>query len=292
MSKLRLLALTSMAMTAFAGNSLLCRMALKHTSIDAGSFTTIRLISGALTLWLVVSMRRGAFYGSGNWPSAIALFVYAAGFSFAYVRLPAGTGALILFGAVQATMISHGIWAGERLRTPQVLGLGLAFAGIVGLLLPGLSAPPIWSAMLMLGAGVSWGIYSLRGRGAGDPTRVTAGNFLRAAPIAAILSLVTWNQVALDTAGIWYAIASGALASGIGYAIWYSALPSLKATQAATIQLSVPVIATVGAIVFLGEALTLRLVLASVAILGGIALVIREKKKVKDSGNISSAGPR
>lgn len=277
MSKLRLMVLTAMAMTAFAGNSLLCRMALQHTGIDAGSFTTIRLMSGALTLWLLVAMRGGAYRGNGNWPSAIALFAYAAGFSFAYVRLPAGTGALILFGAVQATMISHGIWSGERLRKPQILGVVLAFAGIVGLLMPGLSAPPIWSAMLMLGAGVSWGIYSLRGRGAGDPTRVTAGNFLRAAPIAAILSLVTWNQVALDGAGIWYAIASGALASGIGYAIWYTALPSLKATQAATLQLSVPVIATVGAIVFLGEALTLRLVLASFAILGGIALVIRDK---------------
>lgn len=292
MSKLRLLVLTSMAMTAFAGNSLLCRIALKHTSIDAGSFTTIRLISGALTLWLVVSMRRSAVHGSGNWPSAIALFAYAAGFSFAYVRLPAGTGALILFGAVQATMISHGIWAGERLRKPQILGLGLAFAGIVGLLMPGLSTPPIWSAMLMLGAGVSWGIYSLRGRGAGDPTRVTAGNFLRAAPIAAILSLVMWNRVALDAAGIWYAVASGALASGIGYAIWYTALPALKATQAATIQLSVPVIATVGAIVFLGEALTLRLVLASVAILGGIALVIREKEKNTIRMKIPSEEPK
>lgn len=292
MSKLRLIALTSIAMTAFAGNSLLCRVALKHTSIDASSFTTIRLISGALTLWLVVTMRRGTYRGSGNWPSAIALFAYAAGFSFAYVRLPAGTGALILFGAVQATMISHGLWSGERLSKPQVLGLVLAFAGIIGLLMPGLSAPPIWSAMLMLGAGMSWGIYSLRGRGAGDPTRVTAGNFLRAAPIAAILSLVTWNQVALDAAGIWYAVASGALASGIGYAIWYTALPSLRATEAATLQLSVPVIATVGAILFLGEALTLRLVLASIAILGGIALVIRNKAKVTDSGKISSTGPR
>lgn len=277
MSKLRLMVLTAMAMTAFAGNSLLCRMALQHTGIDAGSFTTIRLMSGALTLWLLVAMRGGAYRGNGNWPSAIALFAYAAGFSFAYVRLPAGTGALILFGAVQATMIGHGIWSGERLRKPQILGVVLAFAGIVGLLMPGLSAPPIWSAMLMLGAGVSWGIYSLRGRGAGDPTRVTAGNFLRAAPIAAILSLVTWNQVALDAAGIGYAIASGALASGIGYAIWYTALPSLKATQAATLQLSVPVIATVGAILFLGEALTLRLVLASIAVLGGIAIVIRDK---------------
>lgn len=277
MSKLRLMVLTAMAMTAFAGNSLLCRMALQYTGIDAGSFTTIRLMSGALTLWLLVTMRGGAYRGNGNWPSAIALFAYAAGFSFAYVRLPAGTGALILFGAVQATMIGHGLWSGERLRRPQVLGVVLAFAGIIGLLLPGLSAPPIWSAMLMLGAGVSWGIYSLRGRGAGDPTRVTAGNFMRAAPIAAVLSLVMWNHVALDAAGIWYAIASGALASGIGYAIWYTALPSLKATQAATLQLSVPVIATVGAIVFLGEALTLRLVLASLAILGGIAIVIRDK---------------
>jgi drug/metabolite transporter (DMT)-like permease len=278
MSYARTFVLTSMAMVAFAGNSLLCRSALKATAIDAGSFTTIRLVSGALTLWLV-ARTRGDAPGAGNWPSAFALFAYAAGFSFAYLSLTAATGALLLFGAVQATMIGYGIWKGERLRRLQLVGLALAIGGLVVLLMPGLSAPPLLGSALMLGAGVAWGIYSLRGRGAGDPTRVTAGNFLRAAPIAAALSIVMLSEVSLDNAGVWYAVASGALASGIGYAIWYTALPALKATSAATVQLSVPVIAAVGGIVLLGEPLTLRLVLASVAILGGIALVIVKKEQ-------------
>ena len=283
MSPLRIFWLTSLAMLAFAGNSLLCRLALKHTSIDAASFTAIRLVSGAVMLFLIVKLRHKTAVGRGNWLSAFTLFAYAAGFSFAYVSLPAATGALLLFGAVQATMIGHGLWAGERLRGLQLLGLLLAFGGMVGLLLPGLSAPPLLGSVLMLGAGVAWGVYSLRGKGAGDPTGVTAGNFIRAAPMAVVLSLLLLSQpsvhASLDTAGFGYALASGALTSGIGYAIWYTALPALKATQAATVQLSVPVIAALGGIVFLGEALTLRLMLASIAILGGIALVIFERRK-------------
>jgi len=278
MSHTRIVVLTSLAMIAFAGNSLLCRIALSHTSIDPASFTTIRLISGATTLWLVVRLSRGAQLGKGNWLSAIALFVYAAGFSFAYLSLSAGTGALLLFGAVQATMIGRGIWAGERLRGTQLAGLVLALGGLVGLLLPGLSAPPLPGSLLMLAAGIAWGVYSLRGKGAGDPIRVTAGNFLRAVPIAAILSLLNLSEATFDNAGFWYAVSSGALASGIGYAIWYTALPALKATNAATVQLSVPVIAALGGIVFLGEPLSVRLLLASVAILGGIALVILYKR--------------
>ena len=277
MSYLRIAILTSLAMVAFACNSLLCRVALKHTSIDAASFTTIRLISGAVMLWLVVRISRGTQTGRGNWPSAFALFVYAAGFSFAYVSLPASTGALLLFGAVQATMIGYGIWAGERLRRLQLVGLVLALGGLVGLLLPGLSAPPLPGSLLMLSAGVAWGVYSLRGKGAGDPTRVTAGNFLRAVPIAAALGILMHRGASLDSAGVLYAVASGSVASGIGYAIWYTALPALKATSAATVQLSVPVIAAMGGIVFLDESATVRLVLATVAILGGIALVIWEK---------------
>jgi drug/metabolite transporter (DMT)-like permease len=280
MSYARLIALTSLAMIAFAGNSLLCRVALAHTSIDAASFTTIRLISGAVMLWAVVRLFHGTQSGRGSWLSALALFAYAAGFSFAYLSLSAATGALLLFGAVQATMIGHGIWVGERLRRPQSVGLVLALGGLVGLLLPGLSAPPLLGSLLMLGAGVAWGIYSLRGKGAGDPTRVTAGNFLRAVPIAAALSILMHDGASLDGAGFWYAVSSGALTSGIGYAIWYTTLPALKATSAATVQLSVPVIAALGGIVFLGEPLTLRLVLASVAVLGGIALVILEKQSV------------
>jgi drug/metabolite transporter (DMT)-like permease len=270
-------------MIAFAGNSLLCRAALKDTGIDAASFATIRLVSGALMLGLVLRMRRGSTNGQGNWLSAFALFAYAAGFSFAYRNLPAATGALLLFGAVQATMVSHGIWRGERLLKMQLIGLIGAAGGLVGLLLPGLSAPPLVGSALMLGAGVAWGIYSLRGKGAGDPARVTAGNFLRAVPFSAALSVLTLAGASLDTAGFWYAVASGALASGIGYVIWYSALPGLKATNAATVQLSVPVIAALGGIAFLGEPLTLRLALASVAILGGIALVILEKPQTKSA---------
>jgi drug/metabolite transporter (DMT)-like permease len=289
MSYARLVFLTSLAMIAFAGNSLLCRIAFKHTGIDAASFTTIRLISGAVMLSLIAGISRGTHTGRGNWLSAFALFAYAAGFSVAYVSLPAATGALLLFGAVQATMIGYGIWAGERLSRPQLAGLALAFGGLVSLLLPGLSAPPLSGSLLMLSAGVAWGVYSLRGRGAGDPTRVTAGNFLRAATIAAALSLLMHDGASPDSAGFWYAVSSGALASGIGYAIWYTALPALKAANAATVQLSVPVIAALGGIVFLGEPVNLRLVLASVAILGGIALVIWEKKNATCRATVAPA---
>ncbi len=278
MSYARIAVLTSLAMIAFAGNSLLCRVALKHTSIDAANFTTIRLISGTAMLWLIVRMRRGTHTGRGNWLSAFALFVYAAGFSFAYVSLPAATGALLLFGAVQATMIGYGIWVGERLLRPQLIGLVLALGGLVSLLLPGLSAPPLFGSLLMLSAGIAWGVYSLRGKGAGDPTRVTAGNFLRAVPVAVALNLLIHDRASLDSTGFLYAVSSGAVASGIGYAIWYTALPALKATNAATVQLSVPVIAALGGIVFLGEPVTLRLGFASIAILGGIALVILQKQ--------------
>lgn len=280
MSHTRMIALTTLAMIAFAGNSLLCRAALNHTGIDAASFTTIRLISGAVMLELVAQMRRGIYTGEGNWLSAFVLFIYAAGFSFAYVSLPTATGALLLFGAVQATMISHAVWVGERLIRWQLVGFVLAFGGMVGLLLPGLSAPPLYGSILMLGAGVAWGVYSLRGKGVGDPTSVTAGNFLRAVPIAIALSVVMLNRTSLDSAGFWYAVSSGALASGIGYAIWYAALPALKTTNAATVQLSAPVIAALGGTAFLGEPITMRLMLASVAILGGIALVIVEKQSV------------
>jgi drug/metabolite transporter (DMT)-like permease len=266
--------LTSMAMIAFAGNSLLCRLALKHTGIDAASFTSIRILAGALALWVTVLVRGGTRSASGSWSSALALFAYAAGFSFAYLSLSAGTGALLLFGAVQATMIGYGLWAGERLRWRQACGLIVAFGGLVGLLLPGLSAPPLYGSVLMLGAGIAWGIYSLRGKGTGDPLRVTAGNFLRAVIFTAALSVAMLPSMSLDVPGVWYAISSGALASGVGYAIWYTALRDLRATSAATVQLTVPVIAAVGGIIFLDESVTPRLVIAAIAILGGIALVI------------------
>lgn len=279
MSFARTASLTAMAMLAFAANSLLCRAALKHTAMDAASFTTLRLVSGALMLWLLVKFKSGGGTGRGSWLSGLALFAYAAGFSFAYSSLPAASGALLLFGAVQATMVAHGVWAGERFHGWQLAGLLLAFGGLVGLLLPGLSAPPLLGAVLMLAAGVAWGIYSLRGRGQGDPARVTAGNFLRAAPMAVALSLLTISHVSVDGAGVALALASGGLTSAVGYVIWYAALPALKASNAATVQLSVPVIAALGGVLLLGEAITLRLVLASVAILGGIALVILEKRR-------------
>ena len=272
------LSLTLLAMIAFAGNSLLCRLALQQTAIDPASFTALRIVSGALTLWLIVRMRGGMQGPAGSWPSAFALFGYAAAFSYAYVSLPAATGALLLFGAVQATMLGYGLWAGERLRRRQFIGLALAMSGLVGLLLPGLSAPPLAGALLMLGAGVAWGIYSLRGRGTGDATNVTAGNFLRAVPLGVLLALAALPWHSLDIAGFWYAMASGALASGVGYAIWYSALRGLRATSAATVQLSVPVITALGGIVFLGETISLRLLITSAAILGGIALVIIDKQ--------------
>jgi len=277
MSPARLIVLTALTMLAFAGNSLLCRMALEYTSIDPASFTTIRIVSGALTLWMLVQLRRGHRTGApGDWLSALALFAYAAGFSFAYVSLTAASGALMLFVAVQATMIGHGVWRGERFRHLQIAGLVLALGGLVGLLLPGLSAPPLGGSILMLAAGAAWGVYSLRGKGAGDPLAATAGNFMRAVPVAVALSALMLRQLVFDGSGFWYAVVSGAIASGVGYAIWYTVLPSFKSTEAATVQLSVPVIAAVGGVILLDEPVTLRLVLASIAILGGIALVIRK----------------
>ena len=281
MSRFRVLILTGLAMIAFAGNSLLCRQALRHTTIDAATFTLIRILSGALCLWIIVGIRKGAAAKVGSWPSALALFGYAALFSFAYLQLTAGTGALLLFGAVQATMIFWALRKGERFRAIHIAGLILAIAGLVMLVFPGLSAPPLGAATLMFGAGIAWGIYSLRGKTAGDPLRATAGNFLRAVPMVVVLSVVAFRFANFDRAGIVYAIISGALASGVGYAIWYSALPALKASAAATVQLSVPVLAAAGGIIFLRETITLRLVLASIAVLGGIALVIVERRAAR-----------
>ena len=272
----RVILLTTLAMLAFAGNSLLCRAALRETPIDAATFTTIRMASGALALWLIVRLRGGGAR-EGGWLSAFWLFAYAAAFSFAYITLTAATGALLLFGAVQATMIIAGFARGERFAALQWLGFAVAVAGLGALLLPGASAPPPIGAALMIAAGIAWGFYSLRGRGAGDPTRVTAGNFLRAVPMAVIVSFAMYSKASVDTMGIAYAVASGAITSAVGYAIWYTALPALKATSAATVQLSVPVIAAVGGVLLLGEPLTLRLVSCSMAILGGIALVVRRR---------------
>lgn len=266
-------------MIAFAGNSLLCRAAFNQTGIDAASFTTIRLLSGAAVLWLLTRFRPRPAVGNGNGWSAFWLFVYAAGFSFAYVQLSAATGALLLFGAVQATMIGYGLWQGERLNKRQLVGLVLAAAGLVGLLLPGLTSPPIPAAALMLTAGAAWGVYSLRGKAAADPVQVTAGNFMLAVPFTLVLSLLTLGSSSADFTGAWYATLSGALTSGIGYVIWYSALPALKPTNAATVQLSVPVITALGGVALLGEAITPRLAVATVTVLTGIAMVILGKQE-------------
>lgn len=274
MLNIRAVLLTILALLAFAGNSVLCRMALAHTSMDAASFTTVRLLSGALMLWLLVVLRQGAPQVQGSWLSALALFVYAAGFSFAYLQLNTGIGALILFGAVQSGMIGYGLWRGERFSARQWLGLLMACSGLTGLLLPGLSAPPLMGSMLMLTAGFAWAVYSLRGKGAANPLQVTAGNFIRTLPMTLLLSVVLFGQLSFDNNGMLYAVLSGALTSGVGYAIWYSVLPQLKATTAATVQLTVPVLAAIAGILILSEPLTQRLILASVAILGGIALVV------------------
>ena len=280
MGSLRVLVLTVLALLAFAGNSLLCRATLRGLSIDAASFTALRLVSGAVVLWIILQVRGGDFRKHGSWGSATALFVYAAAFSFAYLSLSAGTGALLLFGAVQATMILWGLGRGERLHARQFIGLALAFGGLVFLLFPGISAPPIGSSLLMLGAGVGWGVYSLRGKGVADPVAATAGNFGRAAPMALLLGLVFVSSAKLDRVGVAYAVASGAITSGLGYVIWYAALPGLKAVAAATVQLSVPVITAAAGILLLGESLTLRFAIAAAAVLGGIALVVLEKRRV------------
>lgn len=273
----RILLLTAVAMLAFAGNSLLCRVALKHTDIDAVSFTAIRIGSGALMLWLLLRLRRQPLAATGNWRAAAALFVYAAAFSYAYLQLDAGAGALLLFGAVQLCMVVFGLLRGERLNLQQTLGFILATGGLVVLLLPGASAPPLFGGLLMLLAGLAWGAYTLLGRQAGPPLAATAGNFIRALPFAALLVLPFIDRLSLDVPGLIYALLSGALTSGIGYAIWYSALPGLGALQAASVQLSVPVLAALGGALLLGEHISLRLVLVSVAVLGGIALVLQAK---------------
>jgi drug/metabolite transporter (DMT)-like permease len=270
----RVARLTAIAMLAFASNSLLCRMALRGAHIDAVSFTLVRLASGAVMLWLLVRIRGGSIGRHGSWLSASALFAYAIGFSYAYVTLPASAGALLLFGAVQATMIGVGLWRGERFDVVQWSGLLLACGGLVGLLLPGLAAPPLGGSLLMILAGIAWGVYSLRGRAAGDATTNTAGNFIRALALSLPVSMLMWSRAGADASGIAYAVASGALASGLGYAVWYSALPDLRATSAAAVQLSVPVIAALGAVGLIGEPITVRLIVASIAVLGGIALVI------------------
>ena len=284
----RTIFLTAISMLAFAGNSLLCRMALKLTQVDAASFTAVRLLSGAVALVLLLWWRSRAAAVSqiktyGNWSSALALFAYAALFSFAYVGMTAATGALLLFGAVQASMIGWGLARGERLGSWQWVGFVVALAGLVALMLPGFAAPSLGIALTMVAAGVAWGVYSLQGKAstpgkAPDPLATTCGNFVRTVPMALALCAALLPTLRWDGTGIALAVVSGAVMSGMGYAVWYRALPALQATSAATVQLSVPVIAAVGGVLLLGEAYSWQLQVASIAILGGIALVLRKPR--------------
>jgi drug/metabolite transporter (DMT)-like permease len=277
----RTIGLTIVAMLAFAANSVLCRIALAHGSIDPASFTSVRVGSGVVTLWLILAFTGRASVMHGSWRAAFALFVYAAAFSLAYITLSAGAGALLLFGAVQATMVTTGLVRGERLTASQWFGFVVALVGLAALLTPGAAAPPIRGALPMLTAGIAWGAYSLLGRGAVDPLAATAGNFLRALPMAVILlGLAAMFGTKLDQSGLVYAIMSGAVASGLGYTIWYAALPGLSPAQGASVQLSVPVITALIGTITLGEAITVRLTLSSVAILGGIALVMASRKRL------------
>jgi drug/metabolite transporter (DMT)-like permease len=266
--------LTAVAMLAFAANSLLCRLALQQDRIDPASFGAVRLAAGALVLACVIRAGRRGRDASGDWRSAGLLFAYVALFSFAYVSLAAGTGALILFGAVQLSMLGVGLLRGERFAPAGWLGLGLAVTGLAVLLLPGAAAPSPAGAVLMAGAGVAWGGYSLRGRGVADPLAATGAAFLRAAPLGILLALAFASRAHADARGVGLAVASGALTSGLGYVVWYAALRRLTALRAAVVQLSVPLIAAVGGVLLLGEAFTSRLGVAALAILGGIGLVL------------------
>ncbi|WP_428623138.1 EamA family transporter [Sedimenticola sp.] len=278
-SDIKTLSLTALTMIAFAANSLLCRLALGEQSIDAASFTTLRLASGAAMLWLILRTRKPsqATPYSSDWLAALMLFLYAASFSFAYITLSAGTGALILFGVVQLTMFFSGLRSGEAFSGISWIGLVVALAGLVYLVLPGVTAPEPVGALLMAVAGIGWGIYSLRGRGVANPLQSTARNFLLTVPLGLLLSIAFLGDFHISRQGLFLAITSGAIASGLGYVIWYAALRGLKATSAATVQLSVPVIAAFGGVLLLAETVTLRLLIASVAILGGIAIVLTQR---------------
>lgn len=277
-------ALTAAALLAFASNSILCRLALSRGEVDPASFTTIRLVSGALVLGAIAAMRtpRGARM-EGNWGSATALAVYAVAFSFAYISLDASIGALLLFGSVQATMIAAAIVGGERTSWEEWTGLIVALAGLVYLVSPGLTAPPAVGAALMVAAGIAWGIYTLRGRGSVAPVLATAGNFVRSAPLALAVSAAVALAGVTPHArlpGVGLALASGVLASGFGYVLWYAALRYLTAVRAATVQLLVPVLGAAGGTVLLGESLSPRLLVASSLILGGVLFAVTRRRRI------------
>jgi drug/metabolite transporter (DMT)-like permease len=268
---------TVFALLCFAANSVLCRMALRQPHIDPASFMSIRLCSGAITMWVLLRARGGQRRIAGDWPSALVLLAYAVTFTFAYLGLTAGTGALLLFGAVQLAMITAGFAGGERIDLTIACGWVLAVAGLVLLLLPGVSAPPVLDAVLMLIAGIAWGVYSLRGRRSRQPLADTAGNFVRSVPGTLLVSALFWSHRSADVEGVVLAVLSGSIASGLGYLAWYSALPRLGAIAAANAQLSVPVIAALAGVVLFAEPITTRLAAASVLVLGGTALAVRRR---------------
>lgn len=282
--------LTGLALLAFAGNSILCRLALQdqngQAAIDASSFTSIRLLSGSLILFIVLSLQQLKYTTKhpatesqdtkkgGSWYATFMLFIYALGFSYAYISLDTGTGALILFGAVQITMIGVSFMKGQRLSVAELAGVAIAFAGFVYLMLPGASAPSLSGFVLMAAAGIAWGLYTLAGKGSADPLKDTAFNFIRTTPLVALLLLMSISNSSLSTEGLILAMLSGSLASGLGYTLWYMALEKLSTVQAASLQLMVPLIATLGGLLFAGEAIEMRLIVASGLILGGIMVVI------------------
>jgi drug/metabolite transporter (DMT)-like permease len=272
---------TTFALICFAFNSILCRLALGGETIDAVSFTGIRLVAGAITLLLInqVFSKKDSQKSRANWLSAFCLFAYAICFSLAYVNLTTATGALILFGSVQFTMITFGLIEGERPGSLEWLGLALALGGLVYLVFPGLAAPDPLHSVLMCAAGIAWGFYTLRGRGSADPLADTTGNFLRTVPMILSAGLPFIWQAHLSLNGIIFAVLSGAVASGIGYSVWYSALRHHTATRAAIMQLAVPVLAALGGIFLLSEAFALRLALAGAMIIFGIALAVSSKGK-------------
>jgi len=275
---LKTILFTGLALIAFAANSVLCRLALGGSAIDASTFTIVRLLSGVIVLTVILNISKINSNSSpstkGSWPASIALFLYAITFSFAYVTLETATGALILFGSVQITMILLSIFSGNRLHISEWVGMAIAFAGFVYLVLPGVTTPSVIGFFLMTVSGIAWGVYTLKGRGSKSPIMDTAFNFLRTLPFVIILAIITIKYAHYSSEGILLAALSGGIASGIGYMIWYIALSGLSVTQAAVLQLLVPVIAAVGGIIFVSESISLRLAVSSTMILGGILMVV------------------
>jgi len=276
---LRPIVYTSITMLAFAGNSILCRMALRDGAIDPASFTSIRLLSGAIVLLLIVRLTSNnpSIREHGGWLSALVLFFYAICFSYAYISLSAGAGALILFGFVQGTMIAMALWSGDRPSVSEWLGWSLAFGGLVWLLIPGIEAPPAIGATLMALAGIGWGVYSIRGRDETNALVSTCSNFVYSIAFVIVLSAITYSSADITNRGVVLAVISGAITSGVGYVIWYVALNYLSAMQAALVQLSVPAIAAAGGVILLAEPISLRLLTSGALILGGISLALVQK---------------